>query len=157
MYLVGIEFAGGYKFFNFGNGDNTGCSHHVVEVIGSMAVYQVALCITFPGFYNGKVGTHTIFKNVHFAVELTNFLVALHLCAIACRYKECRNTIASGPDTFCQRSLRDQFNFKLAAQQLTFKFFVFAHIRSYHFLHLVVAEQFAQSHIVNSRIVRNTG
>src|SRR5690606_24435597 len=116
------ELARFYQVFHFCNGNIPGLCHTGRKITRGFSKNKIAHGISLPCFYNGEIGMQRMFHQVHFVVELTNFLACSYLSAVTSWCKKSRNTHTGHLYARGQCTLWYQVYFQLTTQQLPFKF-----------------------------------
>src|SRR3546814_20461800 len=67
--MIGIDRAGGNKFFNLRHRHRTACSDHRIEVSGRFSIHQIATLIADPCLHDSKVRFQTGPQYIPVALE----------------------------------------------------------------------------------------
>ncbi len=148
--MIGIEFPWFDKIFDFGNRDFRGGCHQGIEVSGGFAVDQIAEPVSAPSLYECEIGGESSFHDICAAIELAHFLPIRYDCADASRRKECRDACSSRADSFGERALWNEGNFKRSGNDHGFEQPVFTDVASNMRCDAASLEQFSQSKAIDA-------
>src|SRR3546814_13464307 len=101
-----------------------------------LAEDEIARLVRFPGLHNREIGHDAAFQHVKLAIEFLQLLAFGNKGADAGLGVETGNARAARAHAFRQRSLRAEFQLKLARQILALELLVLANIGTAHFPYL---------------------
>src|SRR5450830_389756 len=152
-----VQLAGFDDFLDFDHGDLAGGRGQRVEVLGGVAIDDIAEVVGFPAFDDGEVAGDGLFHQVRTAVEFTGFLAVGDRGADPGGREEGWDAGATGAHFLGQGALGGQYHFDFTAEQLFFEEGVFTDIGGDHLADLPVFQQHAEAKAVDAAVVGNHG